>query len=309
MCPLLSFFLAIAALGQAPEDHDQITALCVATDRAVGMAPFALVGNRHGELILLTGNKEGFRSETVHDRPIVSVQLIEGVVITVGQDRQVCKTKLSELVDKKVTVERWLLKEHDKPTTAACVNAKAGLLVTTGFDRRINMYTLDKKHLRTLDFPKGLPRNIGFSPDGKHYFVCGFEMPLQVRLAKDGSLVATTEEGVFVDAFFVPEGDRILCCGVDGTIVMFDYQKSQVLNKGKTDRAVTCASVGKDFDVLVAGHTNGSLSFFDIAKMQPIRTLRPHTHSLAAVSVHEDVVFAIGADGPLLKGSLYQKEK
>ena len=108
------------------------------------------------------------------------------------------------------------------------------------------------------------------------------------RVLRDGHRAAARQ------ALFSPEGTRLVSCGEDGQVIVWDFAKRQRI--ATLPIAAHKAAFSHDGRWLATGGADGSVVIWDAQRLTKLRTLRNHRHEIGALEFSRDSTLLIAAD-------------
>jgi WD40 repeat protein len=189
---------------------------------------------------------------------------------------------------------------HDGPVTAV-VAVPGSLLVTTGADSRIRLWTLPGREPKLTLTTGNMVRALAISPDGKQLaagddggVVSLFELPsgkLQTKLTGHTDWILALS--------FSHSGDRLVSGGNDGQVLLWDIAKAKKLlafavhppANSKSPPApvipITALAFRPDGKSIAVADFDGQIQLLDVSTGKLIRTMQSrHASSISDLTFH-----------------------
>ncbi|WP_260685317.1 WD40 repeat domain-containing protein [Rhizobium laguerreae] len=194
---------------------------------------------------------------------------------------------------------------HSSTVSAVAFSLDDKLIISTSDDGTLRLWDSGSGRLiRRIENPATSARSISFT--NTRVVMASTDAGVVAFWRVDtGELVGVLRpphDGWVSAAIMLPDGHRILSGSYDGTLKIWDLDKSPALvNTIKVGGSVTSLAVSPAGDSALVGSSNGLLELWDINQARLVRTLEGHTARIYAVAFFPDgkSVLSAGEDGSL----------
>jgi WD40 repeat protein len=185
-----------------------------------------------------------------------------------------------------------------------------------GILRVWNLRDKEQVFLALTDVPDGAINTIEESPNGSTIATIGSRQEIALWNSNTGQLVASLNVYDFVrsqdvmvitEATFNPSGDLIAAGYTDGTLIIWDVEKQQAIEKRQQRLGAIHSLVWSHDGRLLAGGTqDGHIIVWDGQTFQPIEKLRSHQDRVVSLAFTSDdtVVISASEDGEIILHTL-----